>query len=216
MFKTEDSSSDAESTTADSSPTYARTPCGNLAVFEPLARVGAIELGPSDSDVVESPIARENVFELPSTNESPETDLTAAFAAIAPEKKTTLGRKRRKQVMEGLENLGTHDHCVQYLCGLKSIDANPPTVCIITDHPSVFQETGFDVMDAGSDCGNFEGTPRYSGNEAPFRTCEIAPRVRDACPDGQTHELETHAQMARLACVASDPIHDLPFGFYTQ
>ena len=50
-------------------------------------------------------------------------------------------------------------HCLQYLCGLKSIDANPPTVRIITDHPSVFQETGFDVLDAGHNCCNFEGMP---------------------------------------------------------
>ena len=102
----------------------------------------------SDSDVVESPIAKGDDFEPPSTNESPEADLTAAFVAIAPDERTTLSRKRRKQVMEGLENLSTHDHCVQYLCGLKSIDANPPTVCIIADQPSVFQDNDFDVLDA--------------------------------------------------------------------
>ena len=77
--------------------------------------MGAIDLDPSDSDVVESPISKEDDFELPSANESPEADLTAAFVAIAPEERTTLGRKHRKQVVEGLENLSTHGHCVQYL-----------------------------------------------------------------------------------------------------
>ena len=95
VFKDEDSSSDTESTTADSSPTCARTPCGNLACFEPFAFVGTIDLDPSDSDVVESPIAKEDDFEQPSTNESPEADLTAAFVAFAPEERTTLSRKRR-------------------------------------------------------------------------------------------------------------------------
>ena len=102
---------------------------------------------------MEPPIAKEDDFEPPSTNEPPEADLTAAFVAIIPEETTTLSRKGRKQVMEGLENLSTHDHCVQYLCGLKSIDANPPTVCIIADHPSVFQDNDFDVLDAGHDEG---------------------------------------------------------------
>ena len=60
--------------------------------------MGAIDLGPSDSDVVESP-AKEDDFESPSTNESPEAALTAAFAAIAPE---ALGRKHRKQVVDRL------------------------------------------------------------------------------------------------------------------
>ena len=115
--------------------------------------MGTIDLGPSDSDVVESQIVKEDDFEPPSTNEPPEADLTAAFVAIIPEETTTLSRKGRKQVMEGLENLSTHDHCVQYLCGLKSIDANPPTVCIIADHQSVFQDNDFDVLDAGHDEG---------------------------------------------------------------
>ena len=108
---------------------------------------------------MEPPIAKEDDFEPPSTNEPPEADLTAAFVAIIPEETTTLSRKGRKQVMEGLENLSTHDHCVQYLCGLKSIDANPPTVCIIADHPSVFQDNDFDVLDAGHDSCNFEAMP---------------------------------------------------------
>ena len=47
--------------------------------------MGTIELDPSDSDVVESPIDKEDDFELPSTNKSPEADLTDAFVAIAPE-----------------------------------------------------------------------------------------------------------------------------------
>ena len=198
VFK-EEGSSDTESTTADSLPTCARTPC-NLACFEPFAFVGTIDLDPSDSDV-ESPIDKEDDFAPPSTNESPEADLAAAFVAIAPEERTTLSRKRRKHVMEGLENLSTHDHCVQYLCGLKSIDANPPTVCIITDHPSVFQDNDFDVLDAGHDCCNFEAMPGevnwheifaqhdfivvaigYSGNETPLGHARLL------------HELEMHAE----------------------
>ena len=161
------------------------------------AFVGTIDLDPSDSDVVESPIDKEDDFEPPSTNESPEADLTAAFVAIAPEERTTLSRKRRKLVMEGLEN----DHCVQYLCGLKSIDANPPTVCVITDHPSVFQDNDFEVLDAGHDCCNFEAMPGevnwqeifaqhdfivvaigYSGNEIPLGHARLL------------HDLEMHAE----------------------
>ena len=103
--------------TADSSPTCAKTPCGNLACFKPFAFVDIIDLDPSDSDVVESPIDKEDDVEPCSTNESPEADLTAAFVAIAPEERITLSRKRRKHITEGLENLSTHDHCVQYLCG---------------------------------------------------------------------------------------------------
>ena len=95
VFKEEDSSSDTESTTADSSPTCARTPCETLHVSNLFAFVGTIDLDPSDSDVVESPIAKEDDFEPPSTNESPEADLTAAFVAFAPEERTTLSRKRR-------------------------------------------------------------------------------------------------------------------------
>ena len=154
--------------------------------------MGTIDLGPSDSDVVESQIVKEDDFEPPSTNESPEADLTAAFVAIAPEERTTLSR------------IAPMDHCVQYLCRLKPIDANPPTICIITDHPSVFQDNDFDILEAGHDCCNFEAMPGevnwqeifarhdfivvaigYSGNETPLGHARLL------------RELEMHARGRR-------------------
>ena len=72
---------------------------------------------------------------------------------IRPDERTTMGRKRRRIVLDGISQLNQHDKMIQIGLGLTSNSHHGQKTVVLTSHPLVFlQESGeapFDVIDIG-------------------------------------------------------------------
>ena len=85
---------------------------------------------------------------------------------IQPNERTTMGRKRRRIVLDGISQLNQHDKMIQIGLGLTSNSSSDQKTLVFTSHPLVLlQESGdavADVIDVGVDAShlNSVGDPK--------------------------------------------------------
>ena len=114
--------------------------------YEPVAHMAWNISGASSSEIV--------------LDESNETDSDVqqhdpgVSLQVGPNERTTMSRKHRKAVLEGIDRLNHQDALVRSSFGLKDLSFPEPTTLVITSHPRLFQELQThdhvaDVFDVG-------------------------------------------------------------------
>ena len=114
--------------------------------YEPVAHMAWNISGASSSEIV--------------LDESNETDSDVqqhdpgVSLQVGPNERTTMSRKHRKAVLEGIDRLNHQDALVKSSFGLKDLSFPEPTTLVITSHPRLFQELQThdhvaDVFDVG-------------------------------------------------------------------
>ena len=113
--------------------------------YEPVAHMAWIISGASSSEIV----LDENETDSDVQQHDPGVSLQ-----VGPNERTTMSRKHRKAVLEGIDRLNHQDALVKSSFGLKDLSFAEPTTLVITSHPRLFQELQThdhvaDVFDVG-------------------------------------------------------------------
>ena len=135
---------------------------------------------------------------------SPTEQETLADVSVDPVERTTMSKRHRRQIHEGIVQLNHHDQAVAFAFGLKGPPKSESKIAVFTSHPLIFQDE-FDVYDIGPNAENldevFELTDTTWQNLfAPYDFIIVAVHYRDAhdpLGHGQLlYELEMHADMS--------------------
>ncbi|CAK9016509.1 Hypothetical protein SCF082_LOCUS13226 [Durusdinium trenchii] len=125
------------------------------ASYEPVAHMAwdldrreQVEINLDDSNETDSEVC-------PDRNAQPSSSGVLPISLqIDPNERTTMGKKHRKAVLEGIDRLNHQDALVKSSIGLKDVPVSEPPTLVITSHPRLFQELQAadgvaDVFDVG-------------------------------------------------------------------
>ena len=112
--------------------------------YEPVAHMAWDLDGPSQSELSDAQPSGPSVL----------SQVESIPLQIDPNERTTMGRKHRKAVLEGIDRLNHQDALVKSSIGLKDVPFSEPPTLVITSHPRLFQELQAadgvaDVFDVG-------------------------------------------------------------------
>ena len=125
------------------------------ASYEPVAHMAwdldrreQVEINLEDSNETDSEVP-------PDPNAQPSSSGVLSIPLqIDPNERTTMGKKHRRAVLEGIDRLNHQDALVKSSIGLKDVPVSEPPTLVITSHPRIFQELQAadgvaDVFDVG-------------------------------------------------------------------
>ena len=125
------------------------------ASYEPVAHMAwdldrreQVEINLEDSNETDSEVP-------PDPNAQPSSSGVLSIPLqIDPNERTTMGKKHRRAVLEGIDRLNHQDALVKSSIGLKDVPVSEPPTLVITSHPRLFQELQAadgvaDVFDVG-------------------------------------------------------------------
>ena len=123
--------------------------------YEPVAHMAwdldrreQVEINLDDSNETDSEVP-------PDPNTQPSSSRVLPISLhVAPNERTTMGRKHRRAVLEGIDRLNHNDALVKSSIGLKDVPSTEPPTLVITSHPRLSQELQAadgvaDVFDVG-------------------------------------------------------------------
>ena len=118
----------------------------------PRVAMMAFDLGSEDSDVVV-------------VSDSP---------SVHPDERTTMSRKHRKTVLDGVDALNRHDITMQSSLGMRPLQLPSLShVAIVTSHPILFQDSFENVYDVGVDAENLDGVSDGVDWQQIFDGCRL-------------------------------------------
>eukprot|EP00438_Fugacium_kawagutii_P009145 Skav206186 [mRNA] locus=scaffold1844:100592:105303:- [translate_table: standard] len=94
---------------------------------------------------------------------------------VEPSERTTMSRKHRNAVLEGIVRLNQHDAMLRSSMGLAhASQVTFPKVVVFTSHPALFQDSAMTVYDVGVEAGYLEdGVATTTNFQEMMEGCEL-------------------------------------------